>query len=158
MRSVLLASVLLSWSLAGCDSHRLPVVVQAAAPNYPKIAQLAHIEGDLVVSVEIAPNGTVTQATTVSGPALAVLRQECLATAKNWIFASSSVESRREMLTFEFKIAGEPGSGQEVKFLPPYRVTITAPPVELKSKRLNVPSKPLKQQVLWLPHAGRERV
>lgn len=123
--------ILASPTLVSCSSERPLSVVQASAPNYPRVAQLAHIEGDIVVAIDIAPDGRVSTAAVVSGPALREIREGSLAAARQWVFTRSSKQLRKEELTFEFKIEGKPNQdGQEVKFLPPNHLVVSVHPVE----------------------------
>lgn len=100
-RWALVFVMLTSSTLVCCGSQRQLTVVQATAPNYPSMAKMAHIEGDIVVEVNVAPDGKVSDATIVSGPPL--LRQESVAAAREWIFAKGPKQSRKQMLTFEFR-------------------------------------------------------
>jgi len=119
-------------ALASCSTAP-PKVVQAVAPIYPKIARIAHIEGVIVISVEIGPDGKVSNARMISGAAL--LREECLATARKWLFAPSSNQTRTVELKFEFTVddALPTDAQQQVSFSPPYYVAIKGAPVYLES-------------------------
>jgi len=106
-------------------------IVEAVAPAYPRIAQLAHIDGEVVVAVDIGPDGKVLRTEVVSGLALREIRQASLDAARNWVFSRSSRAERRELLTFEFRMTGEPNKdGQETRFSPPDHVIVTVHPVE----------------------------
>ena len=58
---------------------------QKIDPVYPPIAAAARIEGDVVISVQIATNGSVASEHAVSGPAM--LQQAALDAVKKWRFA-----------------------------------------------------------------------
>ena len=58
------------------------VLVQLSRPAYPLIARQAYIQGDLKLTLEISPDGTVESAVVNSGPALLVLRQAALLSAQ----------------------------------------------------------------------------
>ena len=61
-------------------SHLLKFV----PPVYPAIAKAAHVQGDVVVSVELAPNGTVKSTKLVSGPPM--LRQVTIDALQHWTY------------------------------------------------------------------------
>jgi TonB family protein len=52
------------------------------APAYPAIAQAAHVQGDVVIHVEIGLDGLVRSTEVVSGPAM--LRQAAVSALKQW--------------------------------------------------------------------------
>lgn len=118
-------------TMDSCGSPREIRIVDAVAPAYPRIAQSAHIEGDVVVAADIGPDGKVLRAEVVSGLALREIRQASLDAARKWVFSRSSRGERRELLTFEFRMTGEPNKdGQETQFSPPHHVIVTVHPVE----------------------------
>lgn len=131
--------ILTSPMLVSCSSQRPLSVVQATAPNFPRIAQIAYIQGDMVVAVGVAPDGKVSSATIVSGPALNVLRQASLDAAGQWIFERSSRSARRQMLTFEFRIEGQGDEDyREVRFLPPAHLLVSVHPVETEDPNVAI--------------------
>ena len=136
MRKILRVSLFTSIVLAlvSCNAGP-PKVVQGVAPNYPQIARIAHIQGVVTVTVEISSDGKVSNAKATSGPALIVLRQECLASARKWLFATSSKPTRRANLSFEFTIDDALGKDAlpKVSFSPPYHVAIRVAPIYLES-------------------------
>jgi TonB family protein len=127
-------AALIFLALASCRTEP-PKVVQAVAPNYLQVARLAHVEGVIVVAVGIGPNGKVSNAKVRSGPALILLRQECLTTARKWLFAASSKQTRSANLSFEFVIddALDKDALPEVSFSPPYNVAIRVAPIYVES-------------------------
>ena len=119
--------------LYSCRSTQEIRAIQATAPTYPRIAQLAHITGDIVVAVEITRDGKVSDAQVVSGMALREIRQVSLEAAKEWVFNSSSKDPRRYQITFSFTVAGEPNvEGEKVIFLPPDHISVTVHPIQLE--------------------------
>src|SRR6185437_436947 len=110
-----------------------PKVVQAVAPIYPQFARVAHIQGVVVVAVEIGPDGKVSNAKTTSGPSL--LREACLATARKWRFVPSSKRSRTVDLKFEFTVDDTLGidSPPQISFPSPYSVAIRVAPAVLNA-------------------------
>jgi len=121
-------------ALASCRA-KPPKVVRWVAPVYPMIARMAHVEGVVTATVEISSDGKVSNAKATSGPALIVLRQECLASARKWLFATSSKPTRRANLSFEFTIDDALGKDAlpKVSFSPPYHVAIRVAPIYLES-------------------------
>lgn len=52
------------------------------APVYPGTAQSAHVQGDVVIQVEISPDGLVRSTKVLSGPS--ILRQAAVSAVKGW--------------------------------------------------------------------------
>jgi hypothetical protein len=82
---ILAALALLSGSaiktLAQSDASRGEAVLSKLAnPSHPRIAQTAHITGDVELTLEVRKDGTVQSASVVSGPPL--LRQAALDSAQ----------------------------------------------------------------------------
>jgi TonB family protein len=90
-----LCSLILLVQLSSAQSNTATNVVsetdarqhlnQKFDPIYPPIAAAARIEGDVVISVQIDANGSVTSEHAVSGPAM--LQQAALDSVKKWQFA-----------------------------------------------------------------------
>ncbi|HKV27649.1 MAG TPA: TonB family protein [Candidatus Acidoferrales bacterium] len=130
--SVLCSTLLsLSFMVASCSSERQVAVVQAVAPDYPRVGQLAHIAGEVTVEADVLPSGKVSNAEIVSGLALGEIRRAAVDAAKEWIFNKSSEKSRKEVLTFEFRIAQADNQQtsdtheKRVEFFPPNKVRVT---------------------------------
>ncbi|MGH9710303.1 MAG: TonB family protein, partial [Candidatus Acidiferrales bacterium] len=68
--------------------------MQAVAPDYPLVGQLAHIAGEVTVETDILPSGRVSNAEVISGLALREIRQAAVNAAKEWVFNKSSEKSR----------------------------------------------------------------
>lgn len=136
MKTIVLVCLVTSIALSLCScSSESPKVVRAVAPNYLQVARVAYVEGIFLVSVTIGPDGKVSDAKITSGPALTLLREECLATAKRWLFTASSKHTRRAKLSFEFTIDDALGKDAQpqVSFSPPYNVAIRVAPIYLET-------------------------
>ncbi len=73
------------------DSDPEPVVRKARCarcppPEYPRQALARGLEGTVVLSLEILPDGAVGDAYVVSGPGFGILENEALAAVKKWTF------------------------------------------------------------------------
>ena len=81
-------------------SHR-PVLVRTQ-PEYPELARRMHVSGDVMLRIEIQPNGTVIVARVESGHAL--LRQAATDAVLHWRFAPAP-ESSVQIIAVSFKIS-----------------------------------------------------
>ena len=70
------------------------------AMHYPRMAQVAHIRGMVVVRVKLDETGKVTSSVAVSGPK--VLIPDTLANAKKWRFEPNGAKSA--VIIYEFVI------------------------------------------------------
>jgi TonB family protein len=103
--------------MASCRSSRQLPITEAVAPDSPRMAQLAHIADDVSVIVTVSPDGRVSSAEVTSGPALLELRDDVPKAAKEWRFAPSTRQIRKETLVFEFRTEGDPNTeGTNVVF------------------------------------------
>ena len=88
------------------DFSRIKVKVQPPAPAYPPDAKEARIQGTVVVSLTIDPEGKVTEAKALSGPV--ELQQCALEYAKTWEFEPAMVKGKpmwaRFKLTMPFRL------------------------------------------------------
>jgi TonB family protein len=75
--------------------------------QYPPIAKLAHVEGDVAVRFEQMPDGSVSAVTAVSGPPM--LQGTAVANVKAWRFSAQTKGAVREV-TFHFSL--EPPDGR----------------------------------------------
>jgi hypothetical protein len=57
-------------------------MTEAAAPQYPPIAKVAHVEGTVILMVRFSSDGSVDHITELSGPVL--LRNASVASVKTW--------------------------------------------------------------------------
>lgn len=60
----------------------LTSMTEAAAPQYPPIAKVAHVEGTVILMARFSSSGNVEHITELSGPAL--LRKASVASVKTW--------------------------------------------------------------------------
>ncbi|HTG14905.1 MAG TPA: energy transducer TonB [Blastocatellia bacterium] len=113
-----------------------PIVVSAAAPVYPALANAARIEGDAFVEAKIDAAGVVIAAR-AEGHAL--LRDACEFAAKRWRFASVEGYSgnRTARLTFSFRVLQKEMPSNQITpvFYPPYRVEVTTNPSIVQTVR-----------------------
>lgn len=65
-----------------------PAPIHPTRPVYPPIARAAHVEGEVLLSIRMNPDGAVTEASTISGPKL--LQGVSEAAAKEWTFPSTA--------------------------------------------------------------------
>lgn len=84
----------LGTSTTGAQTPQIPTVTQEelashlmiyVAPTYPATAQSAHVQGDVVIKVEISPDGLVRSSKVVSGPPM--LREGAASTLKQWRYS-----------------------------------------------------------------------
>jgi hypothetical protein len=88
------------------------------SPQYPQLARLAQISGDVVVKVSISTEGTVAGADGISGPSL--LRDYAAQNLKKWVFDRGP--ERVLEIQFNFKLQNPP-----TKYAPPPVVTFDLP-------------------------------
>jgi hypothetical protein len=97
----------------------VPVCVKhIESPQYPLMARLAQISGDVVVKVSITPEGTVAEADGISGPSL--LRDYAAQNLKKWVFDRG--QERVLEIQFKFKLQNPP-----TNYAPPPVVTLDLP-------------------------------
>jgi hypothetical protein len=65
------------------DQQQRVTLVTLASLSYPSVAQVAHITGDMVLTLQVKADGTVESAIIDRGPALDVLRQAVLESANH---------------------------------------------------------------------------
>jgi len=100
----------LCW-VEGTPDQVLPAakLVHLSAPTYPRVAQKAHITGDLVLNVKVRADGTVESATVDSGVALLSLRLAALDSANHSSFecqhCGEALENVRLVYSFKFELA-----------------------------------------------------
>src|SRR3954463_16201471 len=83
MKRILATLALFVAATAFAQEHKISVQ-KYEVPVYPPIARVAHISGDVKLSLEIAPDGTVTTARVLSGhPMLVTSATEAI---KKWRF------------------------------------------------------------------------
>jgi TonB family protein len=128
----LLIGFLLGLTVVGrpqSSATEQPVVVSAAAPLFPVLANAARVSGDVFVETQIDAAGVVTSARAEGHP---LLRNACEVAAKRWRFASVQKDggNRTARLTFSFLALQEKLPDDEITpvFYPPYRVEVRKNP------------------------------
>lgn len=98
-------------------------VVAAVAPDFPLIAQAAHAQGEVVVEVTLAPDGTVATSKSLSGHPL--LQKAAETAAMKWRFAFDEPAGKLN-LVFSFGYADGKKSDPEliITFMPPQKVEV----------------------------------
>jgi TonB family protein len=113
----------------GGQEQTEPIVSEAVAPKYPRLAWIAMISSTLVINVEIGASGQVVKAEALSGHPL--FREASIEAARHWLFRPPG-GPRKVALTFSFKIySSEAERGGVVAiFKPPFGVEVreTPPP------------------------------
>jgi TonB family protein len=101
-----------------------PAVVAAVAPEFPPIARSAHAQGEVVVEITLAPDGTVETSKSLSGHPL--LQRAAEIAAKKWKFALADNRPHRLRLNFGFGYADGKKSDPQfiITFMPPYKVEV----------------------------------
>lgn len=101
-----------------------PAVVAAVAPDFPPIARSAHAQGDVVVEVTLASDGTVENSKSLSGHPL--LQKAAENAAMKWKFASVDERPSKVRLVFSFGDADGKKSDPElmITFMPPHKVAV----------------------------------
>ena len=106
------------------NSLNEPGVVAAVAPEFPPIARSAHAQGEVVVEVTLASDGTVKTSKSLSGHPL--LQRAAELAAKKWKFAPADQSSGKVHLVFSFGYADGKKSEPQflITFMPPYKVEV----------------------------------
>ena len=95
-------------------------VISYVGPEYPPLAAMARIYGDVVVEVTLNQDGSVLSSKTVSGhPLLQVAARESSMTLKFAAADGKALAGEHFTLTYEFRLEGKPPCG-----IGPTRVTI----------------------------------
>lgn len=100
--SALVFGLALPLTFALAADTDLPRVASFEDIRYPLAARLQHVQGVVVVKVEVDENGIVTSASALSGPRELVA--ECLANAKKWRFSPKMPGSLP--IVYDFRIDG----------------------------------------------------
>jgi TonB family protein len=92
---LLVATVgLFGIATVGAQTLQIPTVTQEelanhlmtyVSPTYPARAQSAHVQGDVVIKVEVSPDGFVRSSQVLSGPGM--LREAAASTVKQWRYS-----------------------------------------------------------------------
>jgi len=128
--SVLLATLI----FGGCGQEKELAVERMAMPEYPVEARSANIQGRVIVSILIGPDGKVLFAKARSGHP--VLQKAAEENVRQWVFGPFPPVGEfpiEHAVTYEFKIDGKPAyvvyAPLILTFLPD-RVEIIGRPVE----------------------------
>jgi TonB family protein len=119
-----------SLTAAPIPAQQSPIgVKEALAPQYPPIAVAARVTGEVVVRVEVGPDGSVLSAKDESGPGM--LRKSATQAAMKWIFTTDPAANRASTLRFIYLLSPEddPDEVQTV-FLPPDAIRIKHRPMK----------------------------
>lgn len=84
--------------------------LSGAAPMYPAVAQAAGVHGTVVVALTIAPDGSVSEAHAISGPAL--LQATTIAAVRSWRYRPYLIQGKaapfETQVSFNFTISSSP--------------------------------------------------
>lgn len=104
---VLIATVgFLGIAAVGAETPHIPTVTQEelanhlmtyVSPTYPATAQSAHVQGDVVIKVEVSPDGLVRSSKVLSGPSM--LREAAASTLKQWRYSPFHAEKGTTAVT-----------------------------------------------------------
>jgi len=134
--------------MTGCAKQSAPLYpTHVESPEYDRVAQLAHIEGQVVVTATIGAEGDVIDAHAVGPP---MLVKGAVANLKLWKFEKPKKGQRQQAIVYDYKIedAENPGSCEaapppppKISFDLPQRVEITAEGIVLCDPSGTIPSK-----------------
>jgi TonB family protein len=88
-------------------------VTKRVEPRYPSLAQMAHIQGDVIVRVAVDENGKVTDAKPVSGHPMLI--QEAVPAVKDWRFEPFLEEGKAVPVSTLVKVEFFLGPGAELR-------------------------------------------
>lgn len=105
----------------------MPCVRHLEAPQYSQIGRMARVQGEVVLQVIIAPDGTVRSVISQSGHP--ILRRDAEENVKKWVFTQGN--ERRIQISYGFRL--EPPAvdyipQSHVSFELPYRVVVSSHP------------------------------
>lgn len=141
---LLIATVaFLGIAMLGAQMPQIPSVTQEelashlktyVAPTYPAAARSAHVQGDVVIKVEISPDGLVRSPKVLSGPAM--LREAAASALRQWRY--SPFHSGQEIIAvtgnvlISFTLGDTPAvhTPHESSANGSYSVLITLPPTD----------------------------
>lgn len=95
-------------------------VLHAEVPDYPEMARLARLQGEVKMVLILDNMGRVAAISEIAGPI--PLRDEAEENIRKWTFESSQEASRYHTIVFEFRIEGE-----AVTYVPRPRVSFDLP-------------------------------
>jgi TonB family protein len=117
LASVILLLLMINPKLAG-DMAGTACVIHLESPTYSNVARFAKLQGEVVVRVEISPDGRVTSARALGGTSL--LGQEAERNALTWVFATGGKRDIEVHYVFRLE-------KPEMEHNPPTRVTFDLP-------------------------------
>ncbi|MDP9038154.1 MAG: energy transducer TonB [Acidobacteriota bacterium] len=98
--SILALSSALAYAVApGQESAERRPLLLRVRPSYPELARRMHVSGNVVLAVEVRPNGSVGDAHVESGHAL--LRQAAEEAVRRWRFAPGPATTISITIAFE---------------------------------------------------------
>ena len=134
MRAVVrtVAGLMLAMAALGC-SQRLHVA-HIATPEYPDPARYGRVQGTILVTVDIGPDGKVISTSAAGGSY--ILRKAAEENAEQWVFGPLPQEAEypiRHQIEYVYKLEGKPkfvAFPAVIKTSLPDRIEITAVPLE----------------------------
>jgi TonB family protein len=118
----LIAITVLSIAQSSDELKASVSVKEAFAPQYPRVALAAQVQGTVRIRVQVAQDGRVQQAEAVSGsPMLVPLVLEA---AKKWKFAGSGKQAVGLDFRFEALASDAPKDEIGAVFMPPFAVLV----------------------------------
>jgi TonB family protein len=121
------------------EDHPIIYVKHLEPPlRYPPVARAAQLQGSVIVTLTIAPNGTVLSTESAPGDSRTIgyplLREETEKLVKKWTFGcvNATGTSYQWMIKFVYRLEGEGTSYDDTKVVMdlPDQVTITVSPRE----------------------------
>lgn len=101
---VLLGTAGLAAGLTGCAKQNAPLYpTHIEAPSYDRLAQVAHIEGKVVLTATIGPEGNVIDVRAVGPP---MLVKGAVANLKLWKFEKRK-KQRQQTIVYDYKIEND---------------------------------------------------
>jgi TonB family protein len=104
--------------LVNCASAAENCVSHAESLEYPQIARLARIEGEVVLDIKVAQDGKVLTAKAVSGHQM--LKRAAEENIRKWVFDSKTTTDLRFTYVFKLELP-------EVNYLPPPKMILDLP-------------------------------
>jgi TonB family protein len=133
----------LGIATVGAQTLQIPTVAQEelanhlmtyVSPSYPATAQSAHIQGDVVIKVEVSPDGLVRSSKVLSGPSM--LREAAASTLKQWRYSPFRSGKGTTAVTgnvlVSFTLGDKPTvhTSHESSANNSYSVSVTLPPTD----------------------------
>jgi TonB family protein len=129
------------------------------SPTYPAPAQSAHIQGDIVINVEVGPDGLIRSSKVLSGPSM--LRVAAVSTLKQWRYSPFHSGNGTTAVTgnvlVSFTLGDKPAvhTPHESSANNSYSVSVTLPPTDHRGEpdaevaaRFDIPWEPCTRGVI----------